>query len=287
MKYDELYGAIVTPMKDDKIDLKTFDNILSLYEKNRHQGVIVAGSTGEGESLTINEKYELLKVALKHKNLDVIMAIKSGSTKSVIDEIKRYCTLDVRTFLIVVPAYYKAPQEGIYFHFAEIANTYNDKNIIVYNIPSRTGSNINYETVARLVNDYKNIVGIKDCSLNYEYVEKLSKITTVYCGSDDCALDYLKSGATKFISVCSIFYYDTIHQLYMEYNSGLYNYIMYGYLRYVTNLLSLKVNPIGIKELFKLKGYKSMDLRLPLVPYDEKEREMLKKLIPISDMAID
>ena len=284
MKYEELYGAIVTPMKDDKIDLKTFDNILSLYEKNRHQGVIVAGSTGEGESLTINEKYELLKVALKHKNLDVIMAIKSGSTKSVIDEIKRYCTLDVKTFLIVVPAYYKAPQEGIYFHFAEIANTYNDKNIIVYNIPSRTGSNINYETVARLVNDYKNIVGIKDCSLNYEYVEK---ITTVYCGSDDCALDYLKSGATKFISVCSIFYYDTIHQLYMEYNSGLYNYIMYGYLRYVTNLLSLKVNPIGIKELFKLKGYKSMDLRLPLVPYDEKERERLKKLIPISDMAID
>lgn len=155
MKYEELYGAIVTPMKDDKIDLKTFENILSLYEKNRHQGVIVAGSTGEGESLTINEKYELLKVALKHKNLDVIMAIKSGSTKSVIDEIKRYCTLDVKTFLIVVPAYYKAPQEGIYFHFAEIANTYNDKNIIVYNIPSRTGSNINYETVARLVNDYK------------------------------------------------------------------------------------------------------------------------------------
>ena len=73
----------------------------------------------------------------------------------------------------------------------------------------------------------------------------------------------------------------------MEYNSGLYNYIMYGYLRYVTNLLSLKVNPIGIKELFKLKGYKSMDLRLPLVPYDEKERERLKKLIPISNMAID
>lgn len=65
MKYEELYGAIVTPMKDDKIDLKTFDNILSLYEKNRHQGVIVAGSTGEGESLTINEKYELLKVAIK------------------------------------------------------------------------------------------------------------------------------------------------------------------------------------------------------------------------------
>ena len=55
MKYDELYGAIVTPMKDDKIDLKTFENILSLYEKNRHQGVIVAGSTGEGESLTIND----------------------------------------------------------------------------------------------------------------------------------------------------------------------------------------------------------------------------------------
>lgn len=287
MKYEELYGAIVTPMKDDKIDLKTFEKILFLYEKNRHQGVVVAGSTGEGESLKIKEKKELIKMALKHNNLDIIVATHSGSTKSVIEEIIEYKDLDIKTFLIVVPAYYKAPQEGIYCHFAEIANCFKDKKIIIYNIPSRTGSNINYETVYRLIKDYKNIIGIKDCSLNYEYVEKLSKITTVYCGSDDSALDYLKAGATKFISVCSIFYYNIIHQLFMEFQNGLYNYIMYGYLRYVTNLLSLKVNPIGIKELFKLKGFKSMDLRLPLVPYDENEIERLKKLISLNDMLID
>lgn len=288
MRYEELFGAVVTPFDaDDHLDLTTFDRIMSIYSDTHHRGVVVAGSTGEGESLSFKERKQLLECACAHPNLDIVMCLKGGSTAEVVREIKKYSGLSPFAFMVVVPPYYKAPDEGIYRHFHTIFKTFPGRCFFIYNIPSRTGSSLSLETYRRLTAECPNLHGLKDCSVNFDFVRKAAELGPLYGGSDDYALDYLKSGAVGFVSVASVFYPDSFHELFSAYQDGFHDLILYGYIRYVTNLLSLKTNPIGIKELFSLKSFPSMNLRLPLVPYDKSEREKLRKLLPVTEVNIE
>lgn len=287
MGYNELWGASITPFdEDDRIDYEVFRDILAIYNKS-HSGLVVAGSTGEGQSLSSKERKGLLKFTLDHYEGKTIMGIKNGSLVEVKKELLNYKDLSPYAYLISLPAYYKAPDEGIYRYYDEIFKMFKNKNFIIYNIPSRTGSMLSLSVLERLKKKNENLIAIKDSSLNLEFVKKASQICPLYCGSDDLSLDYLKNGACGYISVASVFFSESFHDLFVEFQNGFHDLILFGYIRYVTNVLSQKVNPIGIKELFKLKGFKSMNLRLPLCPYDEQERKRLFKIMPAHETRIE
>lgn len=287
MAYNELWGASITPFdENDEIDFLVFKDILKMYEKS-HSGIVIAGSTGEGQSLLKEERRKILEFTLNNFDGKTIMGIKNGSLLEVMEELSNYEDLSPYAYLISLPGYYKAPDEGIYRYFDKILTTFKNRNFILYNIPSRTGSMLSTKVLERLIEKHKNLIALKDSSLNLEFVKKASQICPLYCGSDDLTLEYLKNGACGYISVASIFFSESFHDLFVEFQNGFHDLILYGYIRYVTNVLSQKVNPIGIKELFKLKGFKSTNLRLPLCEYDEIERKRLYKIMPAHETKIE
>lgn len=289
MIYEELIGASVTPFTaDGEVDYSEFDYLLTRYEKSNHGGVVICGSTGEGESLTAEEKRRLLERArARQTDMKIIMGLGFGSTAAVSAEVDRYRDMKPAAFLLVVPPYYRAPQEGILAHFVTVCRRYPDERFILYNIPARTGSALEFDTYRRALEACPNIVGLKDCSEDYDFVRRAAKLHPLWCGSDKASLDYLAAGATGFISAASIFYHETFHQLYESYKDGFRDLILDGYIRYFSNLLSLKSNPIGIKALLGLQGRPSTALRLPLVPYGPAEIKRVSALLPASEQPLN
>jgi 4-hydroxy-tetrahydrodipicolinate synthase len=155
---------IITPFKDDKIDYKSYKRLIDHYVDKGISGIIPLGTTGEIPTLTDFEFEEMIEKTMEYVNgrLPVYVGIGGNFTARVIKKIKLAEYYDIQGVLSVCPYYNRPNQEGIYSHFKSIAeDTY--LNIVIYNIPYRTGVNIENETIYRLA-EFNNIVGLKDCS---------------------------------------------------------------------------------------------------------------------------
>ena len=257
----KLYCAMVTPFNDnDEIDFEVLDDLVKRII-DTHDGVVIAGSTGEGESLTSEEFERLIKYYKKY-SFEKIICINEDCTHKVISKIKMLNLGDDYKYLIRVPGYYLPTDKGIIKHFSTIFNAFPNKQFIIYDIKKRTNSKLNKEIINELI-CYENFIGIKECQLDESLIKEFSNLISIYSGDDLYCADYIKYGCDGLISVFSIadpcFFRNMVDfDTTVESNNKMFK-------EDLEKLIVKELNPIGIKRWLKQKGYQSMNLRLPLV----------------------
>ena len=200
-------SALITPFTEDyKVDFNKLEELVDVQIENGVDAIVVCGTTGEASTLTIEEHLECIKVVTSRakKRVPIIAGTGSNNTSTSIYTSTQSQKIGVDGLLSVTPYYNKATQNGLYEHYSTIASKV-DLPIILYNVPSRTGCNIQPDTVARLFNDVDNIVGIKEASGNISQVAEVMNKTDgridLYSGNDDQVVPVLSLGGIGVISV--------------------------------------------------------------------------------------
>jgi len=212
MKIKGCIPALVTPMKegnplDKGVNYEALAQLLDYLIKGGVDGILIAGCTGHSASLTWDEQVELMKFVLDYTKgrVKVIAGDGSNCTREAIKAAKIMKDLGIDTHLQISPYQNKPTQEGLYQHYKAIAEAV-DGDIIIYNVPGRTGRNIEAETTIKLAKDFNNIVAIKEASGNIEQIRKIIDGTrdldfSVVSGDDSLTLEIIKSGGTGVITV--------------------------------------------------------------------------------------
>ena len=266
---EKLINALVTPFDDEnKIDYKEVIKLLDLASNNCNDALVVGSTTGEGTLLDQDEKIELFKFVLNNTYLPCIYPINKMSLRASKKEIDLVKNLNFDTFLVVTPFYVKPTQDGLFLYYKELAKYVYPKKIIIYNVSSRTGVNINYFTIRKLIKISNNIIGIKECSPDFNLIKLLKTnfpTFKVYLGDDSYFYEGLEKNVDGFISVISIYYGKLMKEIIEDYHVGFVNQINISYIKLVCEIIFSSPNPIGIKYLLSKKGFESMNLMPPLV----------------------
>lgn len=279
--------ALVTPFTEDDINFNELKRLLEFQIEQGVDSIIICGTTGESSTMSIQEKEKVIQftVQIVNKRIPVIAGTGGNNTKEVINFSKYAETSGVDGLLLVTPYYNKTTQTGLIAHYTEIANNVNLP-IILYNVPSRTGVNIEPETCLAL-SKIPNIVGIKEASGNISQVAKISHLCGddlyIYSGNDDQTLPILSLGGIGVISVLSNIVPKFVHNMVFDYLSGNFTLAKDSQIKAIPliNCLFREVNPIPIKSALNMMGYNVGTPRLPLVSISESlqkslEREMKK-----------
>ena len=263
--------AIATPFDENGVNLQEFSKLIEEQIKNEVDSLIVCGTTGEASTMTEDERLKTIECAVKVSNgrIPIIAGTGSNNTKAVIEMNKKVEKLGVDGVLIVTPYYNKTTQKGLIKHYERIAQNTNLP-IILYNVPSRTGVNIEPETCVEL-SKIKNIVGIKEASGNVSQIAKIASLCgnelAIYSGNDDQILPVLSIGGIGVISVMSNIKPEYVHNMICEYKKGNIEKAEEMQIKALEliNLLFCEVNPIPIKSALRIIGYDFGEPRLPLV----------------------
>ncbi|NLZ82371.1 MAG: 4-hydroxy-tetrahydrodipicolinate synthase, partial [Clostridiales bacterium] len=279
--------AIVTPFTgDNKVDFDKLGELIEFQIKEGTDSIIICGTTGESATLTHEEHIECIRytVAKVNKRVPVIAGSGSNCTDTAIylSNEARECGVD--GLLLVTPYYNKATQNGLIAHFTSIANAV-DLPILLYNVPGRTGCNILPKTVANLVKNVDNIVGIKEASSNITQVADIMQLTDgnidLYSGCDEIIVPILSLGGAGVISVISNIMPRETHDIVAKFLDG----DIKGSLELQLRLLPLvhelfsEVNPIPVKKALNLMGFEVETLRLPLTDMEVTNTENLAKVM--------
>lgn len=275
--------ALLTPFKDGEVDYNAFAATVDWQVETGVDFLVPLGTTGETPTLSESEKLQVLEVTLQHAGGRPVMAgVGSNSVKGTLDNIR--LLQDADGFLVVVPFYNKPPQRGMYQYFKTIAEA-TDKPIILYNVPGRTGSNIEAETTLALAKDVPNIIGIKEASGNKEQIGKILKGRpegfAVLSGNDDDTLALMKDGADGVISVASNVFPSAMVDLVRALQNGKWEDAekMNARLSPLFKALFVEPNPIPAKAAMAQLGLMENSLRLPLVKATEDTENLLRKTL--------
>ncbi len=273
--------AIVTPFIDGKIDFESFEKLIDFHLENDTQALIVLGTTGESSTQTEEEEEKLINIAVKRVagKIPVIIGTGSNCTDSAIRYTKRAEALGADGALVVTPYYNKCTQSGLIEHYTKIANSTKIP-IILYNVPGRTGVNIDAKTVAAL-SKVKNIVAVKEASGNISQVLEIKRLVPedfkIYSGNDDQIIPIYACGGSGVISVCANAIPKETQQMCKAFMEGDIKEAIRLQVHYKNfmNLLFCEVNPIPIKAAVSAMGYIKDELRLPLTSMEEPNRVKL------------
>ncbi len=282
--FGQVITAMVTPFKNDlSIDYESTEKLVNHLIKTHTETIVIAGTTGESPTLTHEEERELCKFVQKiaAKKAKVILGAGSNSTATAIESTKEAEKLGADGILSVVPYYNKPSQAGQIEHFSQIAKS-TSLPIILYNIPGRTGINMEPQTVAELAIKHKNIIGYKDATGNLENTSQVIQVVPkdffVYSGDDSLTLPMLSIGAVGVISVASHIVGSEIKEMINSYFAGKIDSAkeIHAKLFPIFKALFKAPNPTCIKAALEIKGLCKSNLRLPLVKLNEKELDELK-----------
>jgi 4-hydroxy-tetrahydrodipicolinate synthase len=277
--------ALVTPFKKGKVDDKKLAELVEFHIKNGTSGIVPCGTTGESATLSYEEHERVIEVVIEaaDKKIPVIAGTGSNSTAEAIMLTKHAKKAGADATLQVSPYYNKPTQEGLYLHFKTIAEEV-DIPMIVYNIASRTGVNIEPETMARM-SKVKNIVGVKESSGNLEQMSRIRYLCGdkfhLISGDDGLTLPVLAIGGIGIISVVNNIAPRDVADMAAKFKKG----DLEGARKLHYKLLPLikavfiETNPIPVKTAMSLMGMIEPDLRLPLCPMSEANLEKLKKAL--------
>ena len=277
--------AIVTPMKENG-DIN-YDKLAELIDEQIEAGtdaIVICGTTGESSTLSHQEHLDAIRFCVKHTagRVPVIAGTGSNSTKEAV-----YMSVEAEksgadALLLVTPYYNKATQKGLIRHYTMIAESVSLP-VIMYNVPSRTGCNIQPATAAYLVKHVKNIVGIKEASGNISQIAELMRLAgdeiELYSGNDDQVVPLLSLGGLGVISVLANVAPKYTHDMVMKFHQG----DIKGSCEMQLNALPLinalfcEVNPIPVKAALNLMGKEVGDLRPPMYKMEEQNQERLRK----------
>ena len=278
MKKGKFHGtgvALATPFdKSNNIDTVALTNLVKHQIKSGIDYLVVLGSTGEAVALNKEEKQLVIDTVVKANasQLPLMLGMSENNTKRLLDLLKNTDLSPFDAILSVAPWYNKPTQEGIYQHFNSLAQACS-KEIIIYNVPSRTGINIEPKTVLRLARDIPNIIGIKEAAGDMvqamELIRILPKSFEVISGDDIIAVPMILSGAVGIISVLGQAYPKTFSQMVTAAIKGKVKKSYESHYQFTDaiHLIFEQGNPVGIKALLSLltKGDFRPDVRLPLV----------------------
>ena len=273
---DKYYGtgvALVTPFDlNNQVDYKALEKLVNFQIENGIDYLVVLGTTAETPTLSAVEQQKVLDFIVKvnKKRLPVVLGVGNNNTAEVVKSIQNVNCSEVDAILSVSPYYNKPSQEGVYQHFKSISEA-SSLPIILYNVPSRTGSNMEPETVIKLANDFENIIGIKEAAGDFEQVLELIRLKPkdflVISGEDKLALPLVLAGGAGVISVIGQGFPDQFSKMI---TLGLQNKVKEAYdlfykLSPAIGLIFKEGNPVGIKSLLNDLKICNLNVRLPLI----------------------
>lgn len=274
--------ALVTPFTKGDIDYKTLAKLVDMHIENSGS-IIVAGTTSEAATMTDDEYHTVVKFVIDrvNKRIPVIAGSGSNCTQTCITKSKFCEDAGADGLLIVTPYYNKTTQRGLINHFKMIAESTNLP-IIVYNVPGRTGMNVEPKTVLEL-SKIKNIVGIKEASGNISQVAEIIRICPrdflVYSGNDDMVIPLMSLGGHGVISVVANMLPKETKKMVDDYNAGNIEMARESQLSMngIINALFIETNPIPVKEAMSILNMCSPEVRAPLYTMSSENRDKLIK----------
>lgn len=277
--------ALVTPFKKDgSIDYETLRKLIDFQINNNTDAIIITGTTGESSTLSYTEHLSVIEECIDHVNgrIPVIAGTGSNCTKTAINMSKEAEDLGANGLLIVTPYYNKTTQKGLINHYSKISEKVNIP-IILYNVPSRTGLNIEPNTVKEIVENCENIKGIKEASGNINNVAQIKNLLEekikIYSGNDDQIVPILSLGGVGVISVIANILPKETHELVMNYLNGNIEQSKKEQLKMLKLIKALfkETNPIPIKEAMEELNMINGTLREPLIKMEDENKKQLVK----------
>lgn len=284
--------AIVTPMKSNgEVNYDKLSEMIEMQITGGTDAIVICGTTGESSTLSHEEHLDVIKYCVEKvaKRVPVIAGTGSNSTETAIYLSQEAEKSGADALLLVSPYYNKATQKGLIKHYTEIAESVNLP-IILYNVPSRTGCNILPETVAYLVKNVKNIVGVKEASGNISQIAKEKQLAgdslELYSGNDDQVVPIMALGGLGVISVLANVAPKYTHEMAWKFLEGDVQGSCAMQLEALPLIEALfcEVNPIPVKAALNLMGLEVGPLRAPLYEMEPEHQEKLKKAM--QDMGI-
>jgi len=280
--------ALITPFKNNKLDVEAYIKIIHFHLKNGTNGLVPAGTTGESPTLTHDEQQKVIEICIQESKgkIPVIAGTGSNSTAEAISLTKHAEKVGANAALVVTPYYNKPTQEGLYQHYKAINDSCGIP-IIIYNIPPRSVIDMTIDTMARLF-ELKNIVGVKDATANLNRVDeqknKMGNEFIQLSGEDATALEFNKRGGVGCISVtaniapklCSDFQKFSVSKNNNEIKEA---ERIDSLLQPLHKSLFIESNPSPVKYAAKILNLSSDDVRLPLVKITDPTKKIIKEAL--------
>jgi len=278
------YTAIVTPFRNGTIDETALAALIKKQVRAGVDGVVPVGTTGESPTLSYEEHIRVIELTVKFTagRVKVLAGSGANSTREAVYLTQSAEKAGADGSLQVAPYYNKPTQEGLFQHFREVA-WQTKLPIMLYSIPGRCGVEIGVETIKRLVASCKNIVGIKEAGGNPDRVSQLRAALgprfTIVSGDDGLTLPFMAVGAQGVISVASNVIPRPIAQMVRAFSAGRVKEAARIHHQYYPLLkdLFIETNPVPVKAALAMMGEIQEEYRLPLVPMDSKNREVLRR----------
>lgn len=291
--------ALVTPFrKDGSVDEVCFRKLAERQIKNGVRLLVPCGTTGESVTMSESERLNVIKLACEvahakasgklgasRQSGRVIAGTGSNSTAATIDFTRKAREAGADAALIVAPYYNKPTQEGMFAHFSEIAKSVKGFPIMLYNVPSRTASNISAETTLRLADAHDNIVATKEASGNYsqvmEILNKRPRNFKVFSGDDASTLALIALGADGLVSVCANENPKQTAKMVEHALAGSFHFARKAHYKLLPLMEAnfIESSPAPCKFVMKEMGLLEENLRLPLVPVSDASRKVLRTII--------
>src|SRR5678816_2679214 len=273
LKFTGTYTAIVTPLKDGKLDEAALEKLIKSQIRGGVDGIVPVGTTGESPTLDYEEHIQVIEAAVEFaaKKIKVLAGTGGNSTTEAIYLTKAAEEAGVDGSLQVAPYYNKPTQEGLFQHFSAIA-TDTKLPIVLYSIPGRCGIEIGVDTVKRLADAHKNIVGIKEAGGSADRVSQLRAALgpkfTILSGDDSLTLPFMSVGAHGVVSVASNVIPKEVSQMVTAFAKGKADAALKLHTRYYPLFkdLFIETNPVPVKAVLAMMGICDEQYRLPLVP---------------------
>lgn len=276
--------AIVTPMKaNGDVNYEKLGELIDFQVNNGTDAIIICGTTGEASTLSHEEHLECIRFTAEYtkKRVPVIAGTGSNSTQTAVFLSKEAQDAGADGLLVVTPYYNKATQNGLIAHFTEIAKSV-DLPVIMYNIPGRTGCNMQPQTIVKLIRDVENIVGVKEATGDISQAAKIMALADgkadMYSGNDDQIVPILSLGGVGVISVLSNIAPRQTHDIVARYLEGNVAESCQLQLKAIELIEALfcEVNPIPVKAALNFMGLEAGSLRMPLTPMEPQNALKLK-----------
>ena len=283
MKFEGVYCAMVTPFtNNDEIDVEGMRSNIAYLQKGGVAGLVPCGSTGESSTLTHDEHKKLIDVTIDAASVPVVAGTGSNSTSEAVELTRHAQDAGAEASLQIVPYYNKPMKNGLIKHFGTVAEAC-DIPLILYNIPGRTGINMDPETISTLAHEYSNVAAVKEASANFSQISDIVELTQdldfcVISGDDGLTLPMMALGATGVISVAGDIFPKLMGQLTQFCLDGNYEKAREVHYRLapLIKVLFIETNPIPIKKACDLLGLAGGPLRLPLTTMAEPNVAKLK-----------
>ncbi|MBR2963962.1 MAG: 4-hydroxy-tetrahydrodipicolinate synthase [Lentisphaeria bacterium] len=289
MKIQGLYTALVTPFRNGAVDYDRLTKLVEMQISYGVDGISPVGTTGESPTLSFEEHERVIAtvVQLVNGRCKVLAGSGANSTAEAL-HLTRHAKADGADFSLQVAPYYNKPtQEGLYRHFATIADSC-DIPIVIYNVPGRSGVSVSAETIARLAKNH-NVAGVKEASGSVDRVSEILDLCDipVLSGDDALTVPMMSIGAVGVVSVASNIIPKEMKQLVDLCSAGAFDQAraMHRKLYKFFKAMFVETNPIPVKAGMAIRGLLDEEYRLPLCPPSDKNREFLRQIL--ADVPVD